>query len=306
MGPKWENKTLGEQKEEELCKKSEPNIYNILNRVYIDNFNKLPIWNQSFSEINQNNFDTLNKPGVYEMRCLTTDFSYYGHAQNIKTRLQQHLSRLSKNIHDNSFMQEDYNNFGQDSFKCFVISSGNAWTDINIRLAKESELIREKMTIQKCYNHYETLSSKTVSQESRDFIRSALQKPNTKLGKKVRVYNLNTNEYRVYNSVSEAAAYAEDKSLDRGSVRNRINSPKFPDWPWDDESYCNEDFNSKSKSSSSNKPRRCLCNNVEYDSVNEAHRILKLNRGTIKDRLEKNLPDWRWIIKDSDHDNQFY
>lgn len=56
------------------------------------------------------------KCGVYKITCLTDGKFYIGSSKNIKRRWKTHVSKLNKNEHDNMFLQEAWNLYGEKSF----------------------------------------------------------------------------------------------------------------------------------------------------------------------------------------------
>lgn len=53
---------------------------------------------------------------IYEIVCLKNNKKYIGQTKNLYNRRCQHLSLLRKSKHQNSYLQSDFNLFGEDSF----------------------------------------------------------------------------------------------------------------------------------------------------------------------------------------------
>ena len=60
-------------------------------------------------------------PGVYKIRCLTTDRVYFGSSVDVPNRLNGHLWTLERGKHCNRFLQEDFNKYGVKDFEVNVI-----------------------------------------------------------------------------------------------------------------------------------------------------------------------------------------
>jgi hypothetical protein len=56
-------------------------------------------------------------PGVYMILCLVNNKRYYGESKNVSARLSQHKSRLRRNIHEIPDLQNDFNLYGDQSFR---------------------------------------------------------------------------------------------------------------------------------------------------------------------------------------------
>jgi group I intron endonuclease len=59
-------------------------------------------------------------PGIYGIKNLITKQIYIGSAENIRTRLSHHFSKLAINKHPNKELQRDFIAYGYDSFICVV------------------------------------------------------------------------------------------------------------------------------------------------------------------------------------------
>lgn len=63
----------------------------------------------------------LNTSGIYSIINLVNGRIYIGSASNLKQRRFKHLSLLSRNIHDNRFLQNSWNKHGGDNFEFKVL-----------------------------------------------------------------------------------------------------------------------------------------------------------------------------------------
>ncbi len=54
--------------------------------------------------------------GIYEWRNRFTDTVYYGQSVNIEQRKKRHICNLRNNKHDNNYLQDAWNKYGEDAF----------------------------------------------------------------------------------------------------------------------------------------------------------------------------------------------
>ena len=67
-----------------------------------------------------------NYCGVYLIENIITNKVYVGSSKEIKLRWRHHLRALKKGIHDNPSLQEDWNEYGEDSFSFQVLEECKA------------------------------------------------------------------------------------------------------------------------------------------------------------------------------------
>lgn len=60
--------------------------------------------------------------GIYYIKCIVNKKVYIGSSENIEGRFKQHLAKLNNNKHHNSYLQNSYNKYGEESFKLGVIT----------------------------------------------------------------------------------------------------------------------------------------------------------------------------------------
>lgn len=63
----------------------------------------------------------MSKIGIYQIRNLTTNKFYIGSAVNISKRFTQHRDDLRKNRHDNKYLQNAWNKYGEADFSFDVL-----------------------------------------------------------------------------------------------------------------------------------------------------------------------------------------
>lgn len=68
------------------------------------------------------NTELLNSKGVYQIKNLVNNKIYIGSTKvSFKGRLKEHLSQLRRGIHSNLYIQEDWDQFGEDNFEFSII-----------------------------------------------------------------------------------------------------------------------------------------------------------------------------------------
>jgi group I intron endonuclease len=61
------------------------------------------------------------KTGIYTITNVITKHIYVGAASNIKKRLNDHLYSLRKNVHDNNYLQNSFNKYGEEVFSFEIL-----------------------------------------------------------------------------------------------------------------------------------------------------------------------------------------
>ena len=79
------------------------------------------------------------KTGIYTITNTLTKHIYVGAASNVTKRLNDHLSTLRKNKHDNDYLQNSFNKYGEEAFlfelleeceKEYMYSQENYWCNL--------------------------------------------------------------------------------------------------------------------------------------------------------------------------------
>lgn len=68
--------------------------------------------------------------GIYTILNTVNLRIYVGSSVNISSRLEKHLSNLRHNKHHNSWLQQEWNHFGESAFRCDVLEEVEAIADI--------------------------------------------------------------------------------------------------------------------------------------------------------------------------------
>lgn len=72
---------------------------------------------------------------IYAIKCLINDKIYIGQTNNYKVRMKQHLCELKTNKHTNKWLQHDFNIYGIDNFKYYILESN---VPANMKYVKET------------------------------------------------------------------------------------------------------------------------------------------------------------------------
>jgi group I intron endonuclease len=63
----------------------------------------------------------MRKSGIYQIKNLTTGKFYIGSATNVNKRFTQHKDDLRKGVHDNRYLQNAWNKYGEQDFAFSVL-----------------------------------------------------------------------------------------------------------------------------------------------------------------------------------------
>lgn len=65
----------------------------------------------------------LNTSGIYMIYNFISNKAYIGQAINIPRRKREHFNKLSKNKHENPYLQNSYNKYGEQAFKFIILEN---------------------------------------------------------------------------------------------------------------------------------------------------------------------------------------
>ena len=169
------------------------------------------------------------QPGLYMVHCFSNDCRYYGESENVSGRLASHKSMLHRNIHPNIFLQEDWNQYGEDAFQFVPLFMGAEWKQRATRVAKEIELTVLNRNI--TYNILEGISKpgdtnpfwgRTHTPETKKRIGDSMRGvPNDKLGTSILIEGV------TFPSIAQAS---RDTGHCRKLIRKRCNDPAYVNW----------------------------------------------------------------------------
>lgn len=157
--------------------------------------------------------------GIYRIFVKSNNKSYIGSSVNLNYRKYKHFWLLRKNKHDNLFLQNAFNKFGEKNFIFEILENCNP-----------SELIEKENYYIKQYNS--NLSDfgynlATVNEFRRNTfnedVKKKLSKHNLSKNSNFKTFslkNLLTNELKIFDNLVDAANYLIDNSFTSGNPRN--------------------------------------------------------------------------------------
>lgn len=170
-------------------------------------------------------------PGIYKISCTQTDKVYIGESFNISNRISKHFALLRKNVHNNQILQNIYNKYGEETIVVEVIE----WIS-NTENKKELDLIlrqRESYWQQQyptminfdrnglAWITNATEEQKEANKKQLDSIRDkALEAWRTP----ILLYNIESKESFIVDSLKEAEKYVEQKHIYR-NIKDKVYLP---------------------------------------------------------------------------------
>lgn len=138
---------------------------------------------------------------------------YIGSSKNPYNRLHRHISKLNKNNHENTYLQNAWNKYGANNFECYIIEFVNIK---NITEEKANLLLQstEQKWIDELnpeYNITKIVERNILSKESRNKISKTLKdgynsgKIKSTSKKKIKAYDLDGNFIKEFDSCNKAS-----------------------------------------------------------------------------------------------------
>lgn len=157
--------------------------------------------------------------GVYKITNVTNNKVYIGSSKELKNRITKHLWLLKNKRHDNIYLQNSYEKYGEKNFKFEVIE-----------YCSEEELIdRENFYILQYKSNTMSLGYNLalVSDNRRniyvDDVKIRLSKFNLEKNNNIRTFsltNIQTGKPHIFDSLVEAAKYLISNNFTKGTERN--------------------------------------------------------------------------------------
>ena len=157
--------------------------------------------------------------GIYKILNKFDSKVYIGSSLNLYNREYKHFWLLRKNIHDNKFLQNAFNKFGEDNFtfeiieECestFLIEKENFY--INLFKANLSEFGYNLATVNEFRRNTYNLE-----------VKQKLSKHNLKKNSNFELFilkNISTNNSKTFDNLVDAANYLIENSYTSGNPRN--------------------------------------------------------------------------------------
>jgi hypothetical protein len=175
-----------------------------------------------------NRIQPRKQAGLYMIRCINNDWRYYGESKNISGRLASHRSLLTRQIHPNRVLQQDWNKYGPEAFDFIVLFMGEKWESPEVRRGKELELIVLDRALS--YNILEGFDGEKTgvknpfwgrvhsSETKRKISESMKNIPKDELGKKLSINGT------IYPSIAEAS---RQTGMARKTIRKKLEDPSI-------------------------------------------------------------------------------
>jgi len=176
-------------------------------------------------------FFGVTKSGLYIITCLTTQRHYIGQSSNVNSRLLAHKNKLKRNIHENIYLQQDFNIYGQNTFLFKKLLFG---TNADLKMRRHFEvLILDTLQPNQRYNKYNNWIYRepeihplnlTVSTRNqiKQTVSASVKETNRRKPVVIDGY--------YYESLSEAS---QKLNLSRKTIRQRCNNKqKFNSFQW--------------------------------------------------------------------------
>ncbi len=145
--------------------------------------------------------------GIYCILNIINNKKYIGSSTNVLVRLEKHRSLLRGNRHDNSYLQNAWNKYGENNFICFLLEAYDK--DISLYLTEREQYWIDFFNSD--YNLTKIVERNVLSAESR-IKQSDTRKRLFKEGKliptaykPIKKYDLNGKFLEEYKSVNDAA-----------------------------------------------------------------------------------------------------
>lgn len=179
---------------------------------------------------------------IYSITCKINNKVYYGRSQELEKRWRAHKNMLRTNTHNNYYLQEDWNTYGEENFLFQLLYE---YDNLEQSITHEQELIESNLLL-KGYNIGSSVSGGNLftnnprKEQIRESKRRQMSgKGNHQYGRPKTqkmidsVKKANSKKVSVegqeFNSVTEAAKHFNKKP---NTVSYRLKSKSFPDWKY--------------------------------------------------------------------------
>jgi group I intron endonuclease len=220
------------------------------------------------------------RSGIYKILNVTTGKFYIGSSKNIDTRFTQHRNKLNKNKHYNTYLQNAWNKYGEESFKFEIVEEVTFHSRKQLKDLEQSYL--DNIDKPTTYNICKYADGGETG--------PALIGYKHPRHRKISVYDINMNFIEEISGLREAERKYNTKCVYKccmGKISNAVNFIfKYSD---DFKPYIRKHAKYHPKN-----PIVCLDSNgeflCEYDSVLSASRQLNVSREYIDRRLQNREP----------------
>lgn len=157
--------------------------------------------------------------GIYKITNIVNNKCYIGSSINIESRKYKHFWMLSKNTHDNLYLQNSFNKHGYGNFVFDVIEECSERELID----KENYYIKEYKSNDLLFGFNLSLVNEFRRNKYNDYVKISLSKFNLKKNNNFTKYsltNIMTDEIFIFDTLVEGANYLISNGFSKGSPRN--------------------------------------------------------------------------------------
>lgn len=157
--------------------------------------------------------------GIYQIKNKLNNKVYIGSSTNVKNRLYKHLWLLKKNKHDNTHLQNSFNEYGEDYFDFSLVE----YCDYNDLVIRENYYINFFSSCNGMYGYNLALVNEFRRNTYNDEVKIKLSKFNlNKNGNisKFSLTNILTNEEYIFETLVDGANYLISNGFAKGKAKN--------------------------------------------------------------------------------------
>lgn len=170
-------------------------------------------------------------PGIYKISCTKTDKVYIGESFSISNRIYKHFNLLRKNAHGNKILQNIYNKYGEETIVVDIlewVSPSENKKELNILLKNKEAYWQSKYPTMINFdrNGYAWLAnaSKEQKEANKKQLDSIRGKAMEAWKTPILIYNTESKESFIVDSLTEAEKYVEQKHIYR-NIKDKVYLP---------------------------------------------------------------------------------
>lgn len=172
--------------------------------------------------------------GIYKISCTKTDKVYIGESLNISNRISNHFADLRKGEHHNIILQRIFSKYGEETFEVDIIKYSNFEETLTkedkIRKLKEDEKYYQEQSNNPCISMdkncygWNTNASKEQKEANKKQLDSIRGKAMEAWKTPILIYNTESKESFIVDSLTEAEKYVEQKHIYR-NIKDKVYLP---------------------------------------------------------------------------------
>lgn len=162
--------------------------------------------------------------GIYAIRNLKNNNLYIGSSINIQARLEKHRSLLRGNVHENIYLQNAYNKYGENSFIFELLELETIQDNLIVREQFWIDNLKPKYNLCKdAVRHtFTEISKKKLSNSRKKLFQEGKILPNC--SKSIDQYSLSGQFIKTWKTIKEASLYLP---VSEDSIRKNIARKDF-------------------------------------------------------------------------------